>query len=72
MTPTPSCVITVCYTNLGCVWPSFIKPPLFELLPQQPNELWQMDVTYIHIPGYGWWYAVHRETTTHATFWAVT
>jgi putative transposase len=31
---------------------------LFELLPQQPNELWQMDVTYIHIPGYGWWYAV--------------
>jgi putative transposase len=31
---------------------------LFELLPQQPNELWQMDVTYIHIPGHGWWYAV--------------
>lgn len=31
---------------------------LFELLPQQPNELWQMDVTYLHIPGYGWWYAV--------------
>jgi putative transposase len=31
---------------------------LFELLPQQPNELWQMDVTYIHIPGYGWWYAI--------------
>ena len=31
---------------------------LFELLPQAPNELWQMDVTYIHIPGYGWWYAV--------------
>jgi putative transposase len=31
---------------------------LFELLPQRPNELWQMDVTYIHIPGYGWWYAV--------------
>lgn len=31
---------------------------LFELLPQGPNELWQMDVTYIHIPGYGWWYAV--------------
>ena len=26
---------------------------LFELLPQQPNDLWQMDVTYIHIPGYG-------------------
>jgi putative transposase len=31
---------------------------LFELLPQQPNNLWQMDVTYIHIPGHGWWYAV--------------
>jgi putative transposase len=31
---------------------------LFELLPQQPNDLWQMDVTYVHIPGYGWWYAV--------------
>jgi len=31
---------------------------LFELLPSKPNELWQMDVTYIHIPGYGWWYAV--------------
>jgi putative transposase len=31
---------------------------LFELLPQHPNDLWQMDVTYIHIPGYGWWYAV--------------
>jgi putative transposase len=31
---------------------------LYELLPQGPNELWQMDVTYIHIPGYGWWYAV--------------
>jgi transposase InsO family protein len=28
---------------------------LFELLPQGPNDLWQMDVTYIHIPGYGWW-----------------
>ena len=24
---------------------------LFELLPQGPNDLWQMDVTYIHIPG---------------------
>ena len=24
---------------------------LFELLPQQPNDLWQMDFTYIHIPG---------------------
>ena len=31
---------------------------LFELLPQGPNDLWQMDVTYMHIPGYGWWYAV--------------
>jgi transposase InsO family protein len=31
---------------------------LFDLLPQKPNDLWQMDVTYIHIPGYGWWYAV--------------
>ena len=31
---------------------------LFELLPQGPNDLWQMDVTYVPIPGYGWWYAV--------------
>lgn len=31
---------------------------LFELLPAGPNELWQADVTYIHIPGHGWWYAV--------------
>jgi len=31
---------------------------LYELLPKGPNELWQMDVTYVHIPGYGWWYAV--------------
>lgn len=31
---------------------------LYELLPQRPNELWQMDVTYLHIAGYGWWYAV--------------
>jgi transposase InsO family protein len=31
---------------------------LFDLLPQRPNDLWQMDVTYIHIAGYGWWYAV--------------
>lgn len=31
---------------------------LFELLPKGPNELWQADVTYIHIPGFGWWYAV--------------
>jgi transposase InsO family protein len=31
---------------------------LFELLPSGPNDLWQTDVTYIHIPGHGWWYAV--------------
>jgi transposase InsO family protein len=31
---------------------------LFELLPSKPNELWQADVTYLHIPGHGWWYAV--------------
>ena len=31
---------------------------LFELMPSGPNELWQADVTYIHIPGHGWWYAV--------------
>lgn len=31
---------------------------LWELLPKAPNDLWQMDVTYIHIPGHGWWYAV--------------
>jgi transposase InsO family protein len=31
---------------------------LYELLPKGPNELWQMDVTYIHLPGHGWWYAV--------------
>lgn len=31
---------------------------LFELLPQGPNELWQMDVTYVHIPGHGWHYVV--------------
>ena len=31
---------------------------LFELLPRKANDLWQMDVTYIHIPGHGWWYAV--------------
>ena len=31
---------------------------LFEPLPSGPNELWQADVTYIHIPGHGWWYAV--------------
>lgn len=31
---------------------------LWELLPKGPNDLWQMDVTYVHIPGHGWWYAV--------------
>ncbi len=31
---------------------------LYELLPSHPDELWQMDVTYVHIPGHGWWYAV--------------
>jgi transposase InsO family protein len=31
---------------------------LSELLPKRPNELWQTDVTYIPIPGYGWWYAI--------------
>lgn len=31
---------------------------LYELLPSGPNQLWQMDVTYVHIAGYGWWYAV--------------
>jgi len=29
---------------------------LYELLPKGPNELWQMDVTYVYIAGYGWWY----------------
>jgi transposase InsO family protein len=31
---------------------------LWELLPQGPNELWQADITYVHIEGYGWWYVV--------------
>ena len=31
---------------------------LFELLPVSCNRLWQCDVTYIHVPGSGWWYAV--------------
>ncbi|MBD3317422.1 MAG: DDE-type integrase/transposase/recombinase [Chitinivibrionales bacterium] len=31
---------------------------LYELLPAAPNELWQMDITYVYIPGYGWWYVV--------------
>ena len=31
---------------------------LYELLPKAPNELWQTDVTYVPIPGYGWWYVM--------------
>ena len=31
---------------------------LYELLPRRVNDLWQADVTYIHIPGFGWWYAI--------------
>lgn len=31
---------------------------LWELLPKGPNRLWQMDVTYIHVPGYGWHYGI--------------
>ena len=31
---------------------------LYQLLPKRPNELWQTDVTYIPIAGYGFWYAV--------------
>ena len=31
---------------------------LFELLPIGPNQLSQSDVTDVHVPGHGWWYAV--------------
>jgi transposase InsO family protein len=31
---------------------------LYRLLPKRPNELWQTDVTYLRIAGYGWWYAI--------------
>jgi transposase InsO family protein len=31
---------------------------LWQLLPNGPNELWQTDVTYVHIPGHGWWYVI--------------
>jgi len=31
---------------------------LYELLPKGPNDLWQMDVTYVEIPGYGWRYVI--------------
>ena len=37
---------------------------LYELLPTGPNDLWQMDVTYIHVPGFGWWYAVTASALT--------
>ncbi len=54
-----SCVTTVCCKAADAPQPKCIRAArLFELLPQQPNDLWQMDVTYIHIPGHGWWYAV--------------
>ena len=29
---------------------------LFELLLSRPDDLWQSDVTWIHIPGFNWWY----------------
>ena len=31
---------------------------LFESLPTRPNELWQMDVTCVHLPQGCWWYIV--------------
>jgi len=31
---------------------------LYQLLPKRPNELWQTDVTFIPVAGYGWWYAI--------------
>ena len=31
---------------------------LFELFPTAPNGLWQMDVTYVHLPQGQWWYIV--------------
>ena len=31
---------------------------LFELLPSRPNELGQVGLTYVHIPGWSWWYAI--------------
>ena len=31
---------------------------VFEFLPQKSNDLWQLDVTYIHIRGHDWRYAV--------------
>ena len=31
---------------------------LYQLLPKRPNDLWQTDVTYVPVAGYGWWYAI--------------
>jgi transposase InsO family protein len=31
---------------------------LFDLLPKKPNDLWQLYVTYVHIPGFGWYYVI--------------
>lgn len=31
---------------------------LSELKPKSPNEVWQMDVTYIYVEGYGWHYQI--------------
>ncbi len=31
---------------------------LYKLLPEAPNQLWQMDVTYVHIPTHGWRYLI--------------
>jgi putative transposase len=42
---------------------------LYELLPSAPNQLWQADVTYIEIPGHGWWYAVTVIETITADFY---
>ncbi|MDE0309039.1 MAG: DDE-type integrase/transposase/recombinase [Acidiferrobacterales bacterium] len=37
---------------------SYQATKLFELLPLRPNGLWQTDITWVHVPGFGWWYAV--------------
>ncbi len=37
---------------------SYQAAKLFELLPSGPNRLWQTDITWVHVPGYGYWYAV--------------
>ena len=44
--------------NPGSVQPKCTRRHGSSSAPQKPNDLWQMDVTYIHIPGHGWWYAV--------------